>query len=101
LLFAFQVILRPETTDARMVYALNIDVSRGIPPSTQPGSRTARDVHSLIFEVDGPISALPAKANIREHDWHVRGLPTADISVAALWPINHKVGENCWSKADG
>src|ERR1700746_62105 len=31
LLFAFQVILRPETTDARMVYALNIDVSRGTP----------------------------------------------------------------------
>jgi hypothetical protein len=52
-------------------------------------------VHSLIFEVGGPISALPAKANIREHDWHVRGVPTADISVAALWPINHKVGENC------
>jgi hypothetical protein len=92
LLFAFQVILRPETIDAHMVYAVNIDVSRGIPlrPSPVPGPR---DVHSLIFEVDGPIFVLPPKANIREHDWHVRGLPTADISVAALWPINHKVGE--------
>ena len=30
------------------------------------------------------MSALPLKADIRQHEWHVRLVPSADIDVASL-----------------
>jgi hypothetical protein len=87
------VVLRPEPIDARTVYALNIDISGGS-PLPKPGSRTALDVHYLK-STSQPLGLR------RQTVRHVRGAPTADIPMAALWPVNHKVEENCGSKADG
>jgi hypothetical protein len=60
-------------------------------PHHRPGSRGWRDIGSRLMRHRWLMSALLPKADIEQHDWHVRFVPKADIRIAADL-FDHLVG---------
>jgi len=53
---------------------------RRIDPTQMTGAVARACTHKSRSTSDGcPMSALPPKADIADHDWHVRFVPKADI----------------------
>jgi hypothetical protein len=84
--------------DAHAVYALNIDISGG-GRLTKPRFQN-RSTHQCLKSA-GQFPPGLRRQTFANMVGVFRCVPIADIPMAALWAVNHKVEENCGSKADG
>src|SRR5262249_10101139 len=67
--------------------------SRRSDPRIQPAICLVESFLSVETVPRGGLSALPPKADIERHDWHVRFVPKADICSAAICSLfDHLVG---------